>query len=481
MLAHHLTLRVDDPELLREFSRIRKEFRVPIEFSPQVEAAATAAVPATPWLRQSAWVDRRDIEFLTIDPDGARDLDQAFAAGRTAAGFRVFYAIADVAAFVGPGTPLDAEARERGATMFTPDFRATLHPVALNEGAASLLPGVDRPAVLWTITVDDDGTVSEARAERAIVRSREALSYPAAQREIDSGAARSSLALLREIGERRIAQEAARGAVSLTLPAQTVERADGAYVLTYEQSLPVEKWNAQISLMTGMAAAQLQVAAKIGLLRTMPEADRRDIDQLRRVARSLHLSWPGHIGYPAFVRSLPDTKQAQAFMADAARTIGGASYTVFRGSPPTAHTHSALAAVYSHATAPLRRVGDRFVNEIALAQSAGRVVPEWVEAGLDGLPRALARANQRQQGLDRAAHDLLEAILLSNQMGKVFEATVETLSSGHARIRLDDLAVVATLETGRKRLSAGATVMVELVAADVTSRTITFAFAKMRR
>lgn len=121
------------------------------------------------------------------------------------------------------------------------------------------------------------------------------------------------------------------------------------------------------------------------------------------------------------------------------------------------------------------------MNEISLAQSAGRPVPEWVDAGLDALPKSLARAPQRQQSLDRAAHDLLETVMLAPRIGEVFEATVETLASGQARIRLDDLAVVATLKDGGRRLSAGAGVLVKLSAVDVSARTVTFAFDKMRR
>ena len=121
-------------------------------------------MPATSTARDVA--DRRDIAFVTIDPEGSRDLDQAYAAQRSARGYRVWYAISDVAAFVAPDGALDRTARARGATMFAPDERAPLHPVVLNEGAASLLAGLDRQAALWTIDVDDDGSVldSESRA-----------------------------------------------------------------------------------------------------------------------------------------------------------------------------------------------------------------------------------------------------------------------------------------------------------------------------
>ena len=90
--------------------------------------------------------DVTELPFLTIDPPGSMDLDQAMHLERRGAGFRVRYAIADVAAFVRPGGAIDAEAHRRVETLYSPDTRTPLHPPVLSEGAASLLPGQVRPA-----------------------------------------------------------------------------------------------------------------------------------------------------------------------------------------------------------------------------------------------------------------------------------------------------------------------------------------------
>lgn len=91
--------------------------------------------------------DLRALPFLTLDPAGSRDLDQALAIEPTHDGAIVHYAIADVAAFVEPGGAVDAEARRRGQTMYASDGRIPLHPTALSEDAASLLPDRDRRAL----------------------------------------------------------------------------------------------------------------------------------------------------------------------------------------------------------------------------------------------------------------------------------------------------------------------------------------------
>src|SRR4029078_695064 len=105
------------------------------------------------------------------------DLDQAFALETAGGDVVLHYAIADVGFFVGPGDALDAEAWRRGVTVYMPDERARLYPAALSEGAASLLPHGPRPAGVFTVRVEPDGTATMDGVERAVVRSRARLAY----------------------------------------------------------------------------------------------------------------------------------------------------------------------------------------------------------------------------------------------------------------------------------------------------------------
>ena len=91
--------------------------------------------------------DLTDLEFVTIDPAGAMDLDQAMHLEADGDGYVVHYAIADVMAFVEPGDPVDVEAHGRGESLYGADSKIPLHPKVLSEGAASLLPDEDRPGV----------------------------------------------------------------------------------------------------------------------------------------------------------------------------------------------------------------------------------------------------------------------------------------------------------------------------------------------
>ncbi|MEP7185793.1 MAG: RNB domain-containing ribonuclease, partial [Rhodanobacter sp.] len=135
----------EDTVLVQGMRAIRAELQLPASFPPEVEAAAARAA-ANPRLPQ---LDRCDIELVTIDPPEAMDLDQAMYVERSDGGYRVYYAIADVAAFVTPGDPVDLEAHRRGETLYGANEKIPLHPKVLSEGATSLLPDQVRPVLLW--------------------------------------------------------------------------------------------------------------------------------------------------------------------------------------------------------------------------------------------------------------------------------------------------------------------------------------------
>ena len=119
-----------------DFEPVAQEFSIERDFAPELHEAARAAVDRHASDRR----DARDIPFVTIDPVGSMDLDQAVHIAAEGDGYLVHYAIADVAAFIEPGSPLETESFHRGQTIYLPDGPARLHPPALSEGSASLLP-----------------------------------------------------------------------------------------------------------------------------------------------------------------------------------------------------------------------------------------------------------------------------------------------------------------------------------------------------
>jgi exoribonuclease R len=456
-------------DLTAHLAALRTEMRVPADYPA---AAVTEAEQAARELSLDGYADATDVELVTLDPPGSRDLDQAFGiTARAEGGFDVVYAIADVAAFVAAGGAVDAEAHARGETLYLPDGRVPLHPTVLSEGAASLLPGERRPAVLWRFRLDADGEPTSVDVRRSVVRSRAQLDYPAFAH---TGA--ELVPLLQRVGELRQARERDRGGVSLPVPEQELERVDERWELHYRAPLPVEDWNAQLSLLTGMAAARLMLDAGIGVVRTMPAPDDHTVATLRRSAHALGVDWPKPASYADVVRRLDAAVPAQAAMLRLASVLfRGASYVAFDGKAPEQPMQSAVAAPYAHATAPLRRLVDRYVSECCLAACAGVAPPQWVRAALPGLPAAMADADRRAHAVDRAVVDLAEALLLEGRVGERFTGVVVEDRIGadrHGEVQLRDPAVRARLDG--VDLPLGQEVEVTLAAVDVTARHVEF-------
>jgi len=454
-----------------DFSVLRRELRLPGEFPPAAlaEARASAGRPARPA------TDLTGVPFVTIDPATSRDLDQAMHLSRRGGGgYRVRYAIADVASFVRPGGALEAETWVRGQTVYLPDGRIPLHPEVLGEGAASLLPDGDRPAVVWTIDVDASGETVGIAVERALVRSRAKLDYVTVQGQVDAGTAAESIALLPELGRLLAERAAARGAVNLPLPEQEVERDGDGWRLVLRAPLAVEEHNAQISLLTGVAAATLMLRGGIGLLRTMPPARPEAVAKLRAAAGSLGVDWPAGASVGAVVAGVdPGTPRGAAFLDQAAELLRGAAYTPFDGTPPAETGHGGVGAAYAHVTAPLRRLVDRFGTEVCLAVTAGAAVPDWLRAALPALPGTMAASDAVAGAVGRACVDRTEAALLADRVGAEFDVVVLRASTDSApgEVYLHAPPVLARC-TGALRL--GETARVRLVEADPVTGRIAF-------
>ncbi|MEU0992048.1 RNB domain-containing ribonuclease [Streptomyces sp. NPDC005953] len=444
---------------------LRTELGVPDDFPPAVLAEAHTAA-AAPRLPQT---DATDIPLFTIDPPGSADLDQAMHLARHGNGYRVHYAIADTAAFITPGGQLDTEAQRRVQTLYFPDGSVPLHPPALSHAAASLLPGQTAPALLWRIDLDAEGRTRKAEVHRAQVRSRARIDYATAQRQIDEGTAPTALALLRDIGLLREELERERGGISLNVPEQQIIGDDGHYTLEYRAPRPADGWNAQISLLTGMAAADIMIESGTGILRTLPTAPDGAVARLRRSATALHIDWPHHVSYADVIRSLdPRDAHHAAFLQDCTALLRGAGYTVFTGGRlPSPAIHAAVAHEYTHCTAPLRRLVDRYTGELCIAACAGQGVPEWVLEALAGLPGRMAEGSRRANTVERECVDLVEAALLSGRVGEEFDAIVVDVKENEptvGTVHLEDPAVVGRIEAGRE-LPLGGSLRVRLTQA----------------
>ncbi|MFF2390649.1 RNB domain-containing ribonuclease [Agromyces sp. NPDC058104] len=467
----HLTDSVAQSELAESLAALRASLELPEEFAPEVLAEAEAASPAAPA------ADLRDLPFATIDPSGSTDLDQAMHLARRGDGYLVHYAIADVPAFVAPGGAVDRAARERGQTLYAADGRIPLHPPVIGDDRASLLPGADRSAFVWRFELAGDGTITSTRLERALIRSRARLDYREAQTLVDAGDVETPVALLGEIGRARIEQERLRGGASLNTPDEEIVRRDGGYDLLRRTPLPVEDWNAQLSLMTGMAAASMMLDARVGVLRTMPAPDDERLTAFRRQTEALGCPWPGGVSYGEYLRGLDRADPlALAVLQIAGGLFRGAGYVAFDGAAPAETLQAALAAPYAHVTAPIRRLVDRWGLVVCEAVAAEREVPRWVHDSLPELPPIMAASAQRAAQLDSGSIARVEAALLHDRIGERFTATVLELRGERAVFQLETPAVTASCPAP-EGARAGGTIEVVLEAADIADGSVRFTAA----
>ena len=430
-------------------ANIRQRFQVPAGFPPAVIAAAEAATHRTP----TEHADRTDRRFVTLDPATSTDLDQAFAIETAGNDLILHYAIADVAWFVADGDPVDAEAWTRGETTYLPDGKAPLYPPILSEAAASLLPGGPRPAVIFSVRVAPDGGAKLDGVERALIRNSAKLAYETVRTEdLPPG--------FIELSDRIAAAETARGAARVDPPEQLVTAVAGGFTLEFRPMLESERRNAAMSLATNLAVADALLAHQTGLFRVMAGPDAKAEARLRQTAVALGVAWPDAQPLADLARALDPTDPAQAaFMLTIRRAGDGASFAPYRsGETPW---HAAVAATYAQATAPLRRLADRYVVQAALAVANGRSVPDAVTQAFERLPPVMARAEARDGQINRAVLDLAEAVALSGQVGKTFAAVVTDRDERSARVQICEPAVVTRIADTALRVGDRVTVKLE--------------------
>ncbi len=470
----HLVSPALGDQLTASLAALRESLSLPDAFPDAVLAeAAHAAATVSVDPRTAGLDDLRALEFLTIDPAGSMDLDQAMHIERTADGAILHYAIADVPAFVTPGGEVDAEARRRGQTLYLADDRIPLHPPVLSEDAASLVPGADRRAFVWRFVLDRGARPVETSLRRAVIRSRRKWSYAEAQAALGAGTAPATIQALAWFGLLRAERERERGGASLNIPDTEIVVIDGRYQLERTRPRPIEDWNAQVSLLTGMAAAQIMLRGGIGILRTMPAPEAEDIAAFRARVAALGAPWPEDIDYGSYLRGVDRAHGEAAAVLDAAASLfRGAGYSAFDGEPPADAVQAAIGAPYAHATAPLRRLVDRWTLTICDALVNDRPVPEWARESLPELPKLMARSGSRASQLAAGSIDRVEAAVLHGREGAQFQAVVLGERAKGARVQLASPPITAHADG--LQAPAGAAVQLRLDTADVASGTVVF-------
>ncbi len=467
-------------QLATGLAAIRSEFSLPAGFSESVldEAAAVAAAGITFVGR----VDLRSDRFVTLDPASSTDLDQAFDLALEGDTYVLRYAIADVGAAVISGGAIEAEAWRRASTLYLPDEKISQYPAVLSEGAASLLPDVDRAAVLITVRLGPDLVPTLAGLDRVVIRSKAKLAYETCSPE-------DAHPLLLGFAQRMEESDRARGAERVERPEQEIEDAPGApgeLRLRFRELTASEQANSAMSLAANLALAGLFFSKGMGLFRDLDDPSKRDVAMLRRTARGLGLKWADGEPLRDVLRRLrPGDPIDATFSIAVRRAGGGAQYRWYEAAPPDSPMlsagktgspsgpwHSAMGASYAHATAPLRRLADRYVLDLALALQNGAEVDGSLVDLLRRLPKVMDAVASLSGKVERACIDLVEAVVLSGREGTDFAGVVAEDSGPTAVVHLVDEGIRIRLPL--PDAVPGDTVRLRLRSADPVKRLLAF-------
>ena len=443
---------------------IIEQFQLPLSFTPEIESKAENAASEFR-LQHGSRRDLTHVPFVTLDPATSTDLDQAFYLERDGDSIVLFYALADIGAFVPHDGCICQEAWKRGVTIYGIEGKIPLYPKSLSQRAASLLPDGPRPAILVSVSIEEDGTFHLRRVESIYCASRSKLAY-------DTTDIRA-MPLLEAFAERMWRNEVSRGAMRVDSPQQEViadENAPGGVRLELRSRIYSEVVNSALSLAVNIALGELLRDAEIGLFRTMDTPNEGSIRQLRHAAHAYGIAWSETESLYDLQRRLDPSKMShQRFLLESRRSGGRASYEVF--SSKKKPWHSAIAATYVHATAPMRRLADRYVLDLALLVANGKAVPSSLIDVISKLPEVMQRSENRANGVDRAVIDLIEAISLLHRIGEVLDAEVVDADAGIVQTQEGAIRARAT---SLPRCNHGDKVRVRIQEADPAKRLVRF-------
>jgi ribonuclease R len=440
-------------------------FDLPQEFPAAALREAQACGTQVDPREASTRTDLRGLPFVTIDGEDARDFDDAVYAEPHPGGFRLIVAIADVSHYVRPGTALDAEARERGTSVYFPTRVLPMLPTALSDHLCSLEPHVDRLCFAADMVVSRNGALTSARFYPAVMRSAARLTYTLANEALLTGqpAARAQLGPLLErllvLVDVYRALSRARGRRG----ALDFDAAEAEFVIDAGERLRAielrSRNEAHRLIEECMILANVAVAEALekGRAPTLYRVHGQPEDEkLEKLAATL-----GALQIEARIPKRVSTRDLQAI----ARRVSDAPERAFveslviRAMPqaiyqPANIGHFGLALThYAHFTSPIRRYPDLIVHRTlkALIGAKGGAGVGYATGELSALGEGTSRLEKRADEADRYVSGFLKCTYLKERIGQSFLGLITTVVEFGCFVQLLEVAVDGLLHLDNLR------------------------------
>ena len=422
---------------------------LPSAFSLALEEEAARVSPEVTEAERSGRVDLRDLPFVTIDGADARDFDDAVFCRKTADGYRLLVAIADVAHYVGEGSTLDAEAYERGTSVYFPDRVIPMLPEALSNGICSLKPEVERLALVCELSLAEDGSPRKSRFYNAVIRSQARLVYEEVAAWFGQARTRGKSiqnqvlelhGLYLKLRERR--EE--RGALDIDQqePRFIYNAARKIDRIESRERNDAHRLIEECMILANVAAAEyLQKHRLPALYRVHATPDGDRLEALRTFLGELGLSLPGGEAPTArdfatvlgWARGRPDQHLIETVL------LRSMKLAVYRGEN-AGHFGLALDA-YTHFTSPIRRYPDLVVHR-AIKRRLARLKPAKPDAVQHAqLAEHTSMTERRADDATREAVAWLKCEFMQEKVGRRFEGMVSSVTSFGLFVQLDEIFV----------------------------------------
>ena len=487
---------------------------IPHTWPPATTAEADGFRTTVPSTAKQGREDLRGLPLVTIDGEDARDFDDAVYAERTAKGFRLIVAIADVAHYVKPDSALDREAIKRGTSVYFPDRVVPMLPEALSNGLCSLKPRVDRLALVCDMQLDGSGAVRSSEFYDAVIRSARRLTYTEVHgflerdkmpRKLPAEVA-DSLHELHGLYGVLARARGKRGALEIDIPQLRIAMDETGEVTAIR---PYQRNDAHKLIEECMIAANVEAARFLGRhklpglyrVHAGPKANR--FDEFREYMLTLGYKVPlaEHVQPRDFKRLLAEIRKrpdAHAISVALLRSMAHAEYT------PDNAGHFGLALKrYAHFTSPIRRYPDLLVHRAIKHKLGGGRAGDYRYSNDDmvNLGKLTSAHERRAEEATREVEAVLKCQFMASKVGNEYAGRIVAVTAFGVFVLLDELNVeglvhVATLTNDYyeydaasqslvgsrrgQRYALGQVVTVRVAAVDQEQRHIDFAMVTPR-